>query len=306
VRSVDKRLAETEKHFKGAVEAQKKGDFSASARELGLASKSAPNDANIHLRLASAYHGMRQPLQAALEQEKALHLSPPKEQAYMQLLAAYCRMARFDDADRVLRKDVLPHWPSSSETAYYEGIVHFYRDKGPQALQTADNCFIRSLAIDPGNTSSRYQHAECLSRMGKPAEAEREYREVLKNYSNDDGTYQGLATVLRQQGKTTEAAQMMARFKDLDASRRRAQYLKTQYSLHRDDPTPLRELGDLYMHLEQQEQAISSYTSYLRSNPTDVHCLRRLAEAYHHFNRDEDEKSALKLADALEAREAKK
>ncbi len=295
-------VADVQRHYSAAVEAQKKGDFTLSAKELGLASKAAPNDPNVHLRIAALYHSLNLPVQAALEQEKALLLRPPKEEDYMKLLASYCKMGRFDDADRVLKKEVVPRWRTSSEVAYYQGIVHFYRDKGSQALQTADECFVRSLALDPDNTSARYQHAECLSRMGRPAEAENEYRQVLKAFPNDDGTYQGLASVLRKQGKTTEAERMMARFQELNASRRRIQYIRTKLSLNPSDTAPMRELGDLYMRVREPDQAVSAYTGYLKSEPTDVYSLRNLAKAYHFLKRDNEKRATLKLADALDTR----
>lgn len=295
-------LAEAQSHYSAAIEAQKKGDLNLSARELGLASKAAPDDAEAHLRISALYHSIRLPVQAAQEQERALGLRPPKESEYMKLLASYCRLGRFDDADRVLTKVVAPHWKTSSETAYYQGIVHFYRDKGSLAMQTADECFVRSLALDPQNTSARYQHAECLSRMGRPAEAEGEYRQVLKVYPNDDGTYQGLASALRRQGKTGEAELMMAKFQELDTCRRRIQHIKTKLNLNRSDTGPMRELGDLYMRVHEPEQAISAYNGYLKSDPTDVHSLRKLAEAYHHLQRASEERATLKLADALDAR----
>src|SRR5207249_7515137 len=119
------RYMDAQRHYDAALAAQKNKDYAASNRELAFASKIAPDDANAHLRIASAYHSMREPLQAAREQERALRLSPPKEAAYVQLLATYCRLGQFDDAGRVLTKEVLPRWPASSDTAYYEGIVHF-------------------------------------------------------------------------------------------------------------------------------------------------------------------------------------
>ena len=295
-------IAESQIHYSAAVAAQKKGDLKLSAKELALASKAAPNDANAHLRISALYTYLRLPVQAAQEQEKALSLRPPNEADYMKLLASYCKMGRFDDADRVLKKVVVPRWKTSSETAYYQGIVHFYRDKGEQALQTADECFLRSLALDPENSSARYQHAECLSKMGKASEAEHEYRLVLKSFPNDEVTLHRLATVLQRQGKTVEAKRMMAKFQELDACRRRIQHIRTRLGLNRADTALMRELGDLYMRLHEADQAVAAYNGYLKSDPTDVHSLRNLAKAYHHLQRADEAEAALKLADALDSR----
>src|SRR5258708_3794206 len=95
-------LAEVQSHYSAALAAQKKGDLALSAKELGMASAAAPSDADMHLRISALYHSLHLPVQAAQEQEKALLLLPPNEADYMKLLASYCRMGRFDDADRVL------------------------------------------------------------------------------------------------------------------------------------------------------------------------------------------------------------
>ncbi len=304
---VGKGYGEAQRHYQAGLEAQKRGDYAGSARELALAAKHAPDDANSHLRLAAAYHRLNQPLQAVQAQERALSLSPPNEAASLQLLANYCKMGRYDDAKRVLTRDVAPRWPSSAETAYYQGIVHFYGDKGPQGMLAAEACFARSLAIDSHNTSARYQRAACLSRMGRPAEAESEYREVLKAFSNDAATLAGLATALRQQGKTAEAQRMMAKFQNLDAIRRRIMFLRTRTTVdgERPDPLHLRELGDLYMQVDEPDKAVPAYTRYLRFEPTEVRSLRRLADAYRKLQRPDDETATLKLADALDARQTK-
>ena len=53
------------------------------------------------------------------------------------------------------------------------------------------------------------------------------------------------------------------------------------------------------------DQAVEAYSLYLKSDPVDMHSLRRLATAYRQLNRPDDERATLKLADALDARTAK-
>src|SRR5262249_24331356 len=50
---------EAQRHYAAALSAEKSGDYNASGRELSLAGRAAPDDASIHIRLASAYNGMR-------------------------------------------------------------------------------------------------------------------------------------------------------------------------------------------------------------------------------------------------------
>src|SRR5204863_528689 len=155
----EQRYTRSGQHYQASTQAAEKGDAARALQELNAAARDAPNNAVAHLQLAQAFRRLQQPLLALQHQEQGLLLSPPKEVDTIQLVANYCDVGRFDDGDRVLRRDVLARWPNSAAAAYYEGLIHFYRDTGDAGLRQAAASLQRCLRLNPKYTNGRYQYA---------------------------------------------------------------------------------------------------------------------------------------------------
>ena len=55
--------------------------------------------------------------------------------------------------------------------------------------------------VYPRHTDARYEYGLCLARLGRPAEAEQAFRQVLKEAPTFRGAHHGLAAALQKQGK---------------------------------------------------------------------------------------------------------
>ena len=60
----------------------------------------------------------------------------------------------------------------------------------------------------------RQELAPCTWRTGRPADAERTYREDLEQFKNNGWSLYGLAQALEQQGKSAEAAKYKERISE--------------------------------------------------------------------------------------------
>src|SRR5262249_49486949 len=154
---------------------------------------------------------------------------------YLQLVAAYCGIGRYDDGERVLRQSVLTRWPNSANAAYYEGFIQLHHS-GEAASRQALASFERCLKFNPKHASGKYRHAVCLSKLGREAEAEVEFRALLTIPSQELGAYQGLAASLRKQGKLDEARQAMATFEKMESAHQRVRYLMSRVSFKKSTP----------------------------------------------------------------------
>jgi predicted Zn-dependent protease len=211
-------------------------------------------------------------------------------------------MKRFDDAERVLRADVLPRWPDSAAAHLYEGEIYLSSGGGSQVLDLALKSLEKSLSLDAKNLDAQYQYGICLARLGRLAEAERLFKDVLNADADRNQAYNDLAGVLRQQGKRDEAQQAMATFRKIHDRQARISHLQTQVSFQKIQPGNMLELGDLYLDAKQPDHAASILAQYTRKEPTDPRGHRKLGEAYRRLGRGEDAQAADKLADALDAR----
>ncbi len=298
-----RRLDDARSHFRAASSAGQQGDHEVALREIDSAAKSAPDDARFHSELATAYQNLQQPERALEHQEKSLRLSPPSEAGFISFVSTLCDRGRFDEAERILRQDVGKRWPNSADAAYYEAIIHFYRDKGPGGLTEAISCLERCLRLNPKHANALYQYGVCLSRVGRLPEAERAFKAVIPVNPVHRATYHELSRVLRGQGKDAEAKRTLGRFQVLDTAQRRVAYLKTQAAIKQGTVKDLLVLGELYLTLNQPQQAEHALAQYLRSEPTDTVALTRLSEAYRRQNRPQDAAAMTKLAAALESRQ---
>jgi tetratricopeptide (TPR) repeat protein len=290
------------RHYEAALQAAKNEDNSTALRELLAASDLAPDDAAFHLGLSTGFHALGQKTRAARHLECGVRMQPPKLEAYLGVLRAYTDASLYADAERMLRQDLVSRWPNSAETVYYEGLIALYRDTGREGLQRAASSLERCLRLDPKHADGRYQYAVCLTRLGKPAEAERALKQVLKLSPSHRGASHKLAGVLRQQGKSVESRQVLEAFSRRDAAARRLRYLETQRGLKQITPAGLLELAGLYLDFDRPADTETSLREYQLREPTDPRGYRKLAQLYRRYERRDMAAAMQKLATALEAK----
>jgi tetratricopeptide (TPR) repeat protein len=298
--------AEWRKDFEAYRKAGAQGDRVQALEKLNEAARHAPDDSAVHHELSKAYQALGRTDLAAESLERAMRLKGPQggnyEVMWTGLLHYYCEIKHYDQAERVLRADVLPRWPDSAKAHLYEGEIYLSRGGGSQALDLALRSLKKSLSLDPKNLEAQYQYGICLARLGKLSEAERVFKDVLNADPDRSQAYNDLAGVLRQQGKRDEAQRAMATFKRIQDRQARINHLRTQVSFHKIKPGNLLELGELYLAAKQPSSAEPILVQYTKKEPTDPRGHRSLGEAYRRLERGEDARAVDKLADALEAR----
>jgi predicted Zn-dependent protease len=282
------------------------GDRVKALEKLTEAAKHAPDDPSVHRALANGYQLLGRTDLAVESLERAMRRMELErgtdQERWTGLVKSYCQMKRFDDAERVLRGDVLPRWPNSSNAYLYEGEIYLNRGGGSQNPALALKSLEKSLSLDPKNLDAQYQYGICLARLGRLAEAEHVFKDVLDADPDRSQAYHDLAGVLRQQGKRDEAQRAIATFQKIQERQARINHLRTQVSFQKIQPNNVLELGELYLDAKQPDHAASILVQYTRKEPTDPRGHRKLGEAYRRLGRGEDAQAADKLAEALEAR----
>jgi predicted Zn-dependent protease len=297
------RYEQATKHYRASMEALKKADRPRALQELSTAARAAPEDPRLQMSLAAGFQALDQRVQAAQLMERALGgMKSPGEGDYLLLVRTWFAAGRYDEAGSVLRREVLRRWPGSAEAAFMDGLIRMYRDKGEPGLQAALPCFERSLQIDPARPDARYHYAVCLAGLGRPAEAEHAFREVLKTSPSFPGASQGLGAALRRQGKEAEARQVLADFQRQDAAQRQIRHLEVQRGLKQATADGLLDLARLYLDLNHPARAKAPLAEYMVLRPTDPRAFRMLAQVYRRTKDRPRADAAMQLAAALGAR----
>jgi predicted Zn-dependent protease len=298
--------AEWRKDFEAYRKAGAEGDRVQALEKLNEAARHAPDDPDVHRLLATGYQMLGRTDLAVESAERSMRRTGVQrgtdEERWTGLVKSYCQMKRFDDAERVLRADVLPRWPDSARAHLYEGEIYLSRGGSSQVLDLALKSLEKSLSLDPKNPDAQYQFGICLARLGRLSEAERVFKDVLNADPDRSQAYNDLSGVLRQQGKRDEAQRAMATFRKIQDRQARINHLQTQVSFQKIQPGNMLELGELYLDAKQPDHAVSILVQCTKKEPTDPRGHRKLGEAYRRLNKLEDAQATDKLADALEAR----
>jgi predicted Zn-dependent protease len=290
--------------LQASYEAGKAGDRVKALQKLKEAARQAPDDPAAYRQLATGYQILGRTDLAVEAMERSFRLMGPQpndEGMWVGFLRSYCQMKRYGDAERVLREHVLPRWPDSSEAYLYEGEIYLNREGEGDHLARAMTSLEKSLSLDPKKVQARYLHGVCLARLGRLAEAERAFEEVVQADPDHRTVYHDLAGVLRQQGKRDEAQRAIARFQKLQENQARITHLRTLIAFEKIQPREMLELGALYLEVKLPAEAVPNLLQYTKKEPTDPEGYRKLAEAYHRLERLEDAQAAEKLAAALVA-----
>jgi len=144
----------------------------------------------------------------------------------------------------------------TAQDKYYEYIRKVTDD--------ALSLYRQSLERDAGFIPSRINLAMLHNQRGEFAEAQREFREILRIDPNHGETYYSLGLLLAEQGKTSDAVPMLRKAKEFLPDNSRVRY----------------NLGLLLMRLAQNMEAEKELLEAVEMAPENVHFLHALAVFY--------------------------
>jgi tetratricopeptide (TPR) repeat protein len=147
---------------------------------------------------------------AADAYRQALDLDPEADAARYNLGASLARAGQYEEAERHLLAAVKTHPTTQAFTAL--GVVQ--RERG--ANEEAMSSFGAAIEADPKNAAPYDQLGAMLVAQGKLTDAETLYRQLVVNRPSP-AAHEELAQVLTRLGRSSEAAQELARARALDS-----------------------------------------------------------------------------------------
>lgn len=280
------------------------GDRAGALAGLARAGNMAPHDMALQTGLIGKFQALGEHKLAAEAIERALRAMPKERQAapsYAGLCEYLLNHGDLDNAKRILAGDLMARWPDALETAYLQGRVALQRATGKNDLSAAAKQLQECVALDPGHVPSKLQLGIAYSRLGELDQAEALLREVREKRPFDPVVLYHLGEVLRQQGKTAEAAKVLDEHKRVSELQERRKHLESQYLLKQLQPADLLELGRIYVQLGELAQAARTLRAYTRRQPADADALRELAQVCLRIGDKEGARIATELADGLDA-----
>lgn len=257
------------------------GDRAGALDGLARAGNMAPSDIAVQSGLIGKFQALGEHKLAAEAIERALRAMPKERQAaksYAGLCEYLLNHGDIDNAKRVLAGDLLTRWPDALETAYLQGRVALQGATGRDDLLAAAKQLQECVALDPGHVPSELQLGIAFRRLGELDQAEALLREVLEKRPFDPVVLDHLGEVLRQQGKTAEAAEVQDEHEWVSELQKRRKHLESQYVLKQLQPADLLELGRVYVQLGESAQAARTLRAYTRRQPADADAQRELAQ----------------------------
>jgi predicted Zn-dependent protease len=148
---------------------------------------------------------------------------------------------------------------------------------------------------------SKLQLGIAYARLGELDRAAPVLREVLEQRPSDLEALEQLGDVLRQQGKTAEATQVLDEHKRVSELQARRKQLESQYLLKQLQPADLLELARIYAQLGEFSKAAITLRGYSRRQPEDADAQRELAQVCLKMDDQAGARLATESADALDA-----
>jgi tetratricopeptide (TPR) repeat protein len=124
----------------------------------------------IHFLLGEIYLYKSNPQLALEEFKKELELNPTVWLVYWRLGDAYARLEKYGDAERVLKQAI---WLNETFTGPYVLLGQIGLKKGD--LELAVGFLERALKLDPNNYYAHYSLGRAYQRLGRTADANREF-----------------------------------------------------------------------------------------------------------------------------------
>lgn len=271
------------KDFQQAVDASLRkldsGDRSGAVAGLARAGEMATGNVSRHAALIPKFIALGEHKLAGEAIERSLRGAPAERQtatAYAGLCEYFLDHDDLANAKRILAGDLIVRWPDASRTLFLQGKLALHGATGSEA---AAALFQRCLELDPGDVSAQLQLGIAHSRLGRLAQAESHFRAVLEKRPFDPLALDQLGGVLRQQGKTAEAAKFQEEHQRVCGLQARKKRLEGQYSLKNYEPADLLELSRIYDQLGEFAKVVSTLRVYTHAQPDDTDSQRALARA---------------------------
>lgn len=195
-------------------------------------------------------------LQSALEKYRdAVNADPHFALGYARLAMAYTRQYYLDHSDVTLTlaqanaARSLNLNPDSANGLLSQALTQLYSGNTNEALKF----FAKSLQADAGNPESLLYEAQAYRNLSKWAEAERVYRDILKERPNYWLAYNELGWMLARQAKYRESAEAF----------------EAAATVAPSVALPLANLGTIYLDLGKRDEAKAALNLSLQRAPNE-------------------------------------
>ncbi|MGB8098389.1 MAG: tetratricopeptide repeat protein [Terracidiphilus sp.] len=154
--------------------------------------------------------------------------------------------------------------------------------------QGADQAFTQAIALRPDTCDAQFNLAGLELKRTQYAQAEEQFRAMLRQCPGDAGGYSGLGIALDGEGDSTSAEAEFERALELDPNNFAALY----------------HLGEMAIESGPPERAIDLLQKAAAQRPDDVDTRERLAMAFAQLGRQEDALTQLREAERLKPGDA--
>src|ERR1041384_57708 len=166
-----------------------------------------PENASVHFNLGVAYANVRRLEEALAEYRQSLEVDPPYSRpalAYTEISQVLKGLRRYDESIQAGRKaiEIEPRMLDA-----YCHVARCYYESG--RYQEAIDVLKAGLTMLPNDAVLTISLGDNYAALGKPAEAEKAYREVMRATNGSVESRQRLASVLSKQGRDAEAEALL-------------------------------------------------------------------------------------------------
>ena len=172
-----------------------------------------PDSARAHQAMAENYYVLRQMPQAEKEFQQAIEQRPEMPKLHLELGLVYAGTSQWAKAEEAFRTETKLQ-PGNAEAAYRLGHALLQQGRIPEARDELG----RADKLQPEMPETLYSLGKAASLSGDNTSAEKAWLKVVEIEKESDLAAQAhfaLAALYRKQGKTENAEQEMAKFKQL-------------------------------------------------------------------------------------------
>jgi tetratricopeptide (TPR) repeat protein len=194
------------------MEANKYGEAEA---QLRSATKLSPDDVEAHWNLGRALHNLLRSDEAVREFDTVIKLDAQLARAHFDRGVVLYQLRDFGRAIEDFNREIEIN-PSYPPSYLFRGLARLDTADLDGAIQDLDMAVGRM----PEVLRAHYARARCLQRLGRPGEAETEFRTAMGLDPSDPAPVGALARLLMQTGRKEEAEQLSQKAKELMTERR--------------------------------------------------------------------------------------
>lgn len=239
--------------------AERRGDYKEALRRYEMAVEEDEGLVQSYERMAGLYLRMGRVEDAQKAAETALESEPDYVPCLVIIGGIHSSMGRFEKAAKYFSR-ITELDPKNKEAWIYLSLA-LLQDKEYEAAITALDKFG---GVFPDDPVGLYYKGRIYIQMGKNAEAEKLYKDVIKRFPEFSKGYEGLALAYKA-GKNLEKAAEVYR-----------KYLES----YPDDEEMRGKLAEVYLLQESYSKAIDQYKGLVEKEPEDASLHFRLGLSY--------------------------